>query len=165
MSESGPAACEACVLGPPRQYPRFVICEYPMVMSDHDMGENTRCFLCQISGKISLMYHVLYEYQVLVRARESMSSLRNREISEYPIGECIHLLQNREISDIRTEFLVLSRCCKIAKYPKISFMILLICGGPSVYPDTARFVWQCVCDTFVTKACEGEINKVLVRRF
>jgi hypothetical protein len=28
--------------------------------------------------------------------------LQNREICEHPVGESTHLLQNREISDIRT---------------------------------------------------------------
>ena len=52
-----------------------------------------------------------------------MILLRNSEISEYPIGEYTHLLQNREISDIRIGFMVLSRCCKIVKYLKISARI------------------------------------------
>jgi hypothetical protein len=44
-------------------------------------------------------------------------------MSEYPVGESNHLLQNRGISDIRIRYFISERCFKSTKYPKISCKI------------------------------------------
>jgi hypothetical protein len=45
--------------------------------------------------------------------------LQNREIYEYPVGESTHLMQNREISDIRIDYFLSEWRCTSAIYPKI----------------------------------------------
>jgi hypothetical protein len=81
------------------------------------MTVNIRCFCAKYPENIRYTKYCTSSrcMYLLENSMVSLRFLRNREISEYPIGESTHLLQNREISGIRIGFLVSSRCCKIAK--------------------------------------------------
>ena len=69
----------------------------------------------QYLGTSTTVYRTSTRYLYLLK--------RNLEISEYPVGESTHLLQNREICDIRIDYFLSEWCCESAKYPKISSRI------------------------------------------